>query len=104
MKYFEKCLEIKESFSDISPLGLISVLNNIGRIYSDEKQYEKSLEYYLKCEKIQRTVQKQNPNMIINIAPTLNNLGALYSNYLNNQPLAIKYYDESLKIVEAIKG
>lgn len=42
--------------------------------------------------------------MIINIAPTLNNLGALYSNYLNNCPLAIKYYDESLKIVEAIKG
>jgi len=69
-------------------------LNNIGLIYDNLEQYDKSLEYHQKALENWKAVDHQ-----LGIATSLNNIGIIYRN-LKNYTKALEYYKQSLEIKE----
>ena len=66
------------------------ILNKLGMVFVHMGQYEKGIEYYQKCENIQRhTIGQNHPAYAV----TLNNLAAAFNN--NRQfEMAVKYLKE----------
>ena len=64
-----------------------NILNNIGIIYDDMKQYEMAIEYYINSHDIYKEISNSN-----GVADASNNIGVAYKNQ--------KKYDEALKYLE----
>ncbi|NSW46609.1 MAG: tetratricopeptide repeat protein, partial [Bacteroidales bacterium] len=69
---------------------------NIGIIYSNQKNYEKSLEYYQKSLEISKKINDK-----YGIATCYNNIGGIYKAQ-NKVKQAIEFYQKSLKIHEEL--
>jgi signal transduction histidine kinase len=76
--------------------GIATSLNNIGLIYWNLSNYDKTLEYYQKSLKIFEELENKR-----HIAHLLNNIGIVYKS-LNDQDKALDYYLRSLKIKEQL--
>ncbi len=74
------------------------ILNNIGILYQDNKEFEKALQSYQEALEIRRELAKINPEIyLFDVGVTLNNLGALQrenKNFVN----AKKLLQEALEI------
>lgn len=71
-----------------------STLNNFGVYYFIAKDYEKSIEFYLRSLSLKKRINDQK-----GIASVYNNLGGIYDNK-GNSPKALEYYLKSLEIRE----
>ncbi len=76
-----KAMEIAERHKD--SVSLINVVNNLGTVEYDRKNYEKSLEYYRRAQKLYKDANDQEGQAIV-----LNNIGLIY--------LDKKQYDKAL--------
>ena len=72
--------------------------NNIGCLYSEEKDFQKTLEYY---EKALEIMQKFFPSNHLYLGQTYNNIGSTYR-ALEDYQNAIKYYQLALEIKSKI--
>lgn len=89
-----ECLEKKSPNSD----DLSAAYNNLGLIYGDLGEHDKSLEYRLKALSIiERTRDKKD----IGFATICNNVGTAYHN-LGKYKEALKYYLKALRIREEL--
>ncbi|MGL5060526.1 MAG: CHAT domain-containing protein [Microcoleus sp.] len=69
-----------------------SVLNNIGKAYSDLGEQQKALDYYNQSLSLKRAIGD-----VSGIAITLNNIGVLYSD-LGEKQKALEYYQQALAL------
>jgi len=94
LEYYHKSLKIEEEIGYRE--GMVSSLNNIGIIYSDEGDFSLALEYYHKSLKINEEIGDKK-----GVAYSLNSIGNIYNNQ-GDFSLALEYYHKSLKIREEI--
>ena len=96
LKYFEKDKEAN-SFS------LPHTYNLLAYVYSDQKQYEKAIQYSLEAERYFDLSYKEHP-----ITSTLNNKASVYQNMttcykkLKKYPQALQYCYKSIEITKKI--
>jgi len=69
-------------------------------VYDGLENYNKALEYYLRCLDIQ---EKAKGKGNVDSASTMNNIGSVYVS-LCNYSKALEYYERCLEIDEKMKG
>ncbi|MBW8060807.1 MAG: tetratricopeptide repeat protein, partial [Solirubrobacterales bacterium] len=114
MEYYLQSLEIRKEINVEHPeesgnkQGIAISLNNIGRIYYNQGNPDKSLEYYLQSLEIRKEINDKQ-----GIASSLNNIGVIYYNQGNPDKVypverdslfnkALEYYLQSLEIRKEI--
>jgi len=93
IEYYLASMEIYQEMKDTFNIGML--YNNIGSIYSQEVNYEKSLEYFQRAK-----VYFDATNDIEWQAIILQNIAGQYSG-LENDSLALVYYLEAIKRYES---
>ncbi len=76
------------------------IYNNLGTAYEEKKEYQKSLDYYLKALEIDKKSQTQGST---NVGRDYHNLGSVHYS-LANYNLAIEYLEKSLDIAKNRKS
>jgi tetratricopeptide (TPR) repeat protein len=93
-------IALKKVTHDIEKVSLkksiAGALNNIGFIYNNLGQIEKSLEFYNIALKIREKIGDE-----LGIASSLNNIGSIYDSQ-GAYEIALSYYFKSLKIQQSI--
>jgi tetratricopeptide (TPR) repeat protein len=99
IEYFIKSLNIKENKSDLRAL----TLSSLGEAYRATGNFQEALKYLIKSEKLYDGVIRTNPSdyNYYNYANLQNSFGIIYRK-LNNNNLAIKYYNTYKQISEKI--
>jgi len=88
-KYFEEALKVART---------VQVLFEYAMFLQEHKQFSEAMPLYEEALKIHRKLAEENPNAYLpDVAMTLNNLAALYSD-INEYPKAVEEYEEVLKI------
>lgn len=96
MKCFNEGFFINEDLPDNNKQISINLLNNIGIIFSEQKNYEQANTYYLQVLEMTREI---NDSSGISIA--LTNIGEIFYS-LKEPEKALKYYTEALTISQLI--
>jgi serine phosphatase RsbU (regulator of sigma subunit)/Tfp pilus assembly protein PilF len=95
LNYYTKCLNISEEMKDHGQVAVM--LNNIGRMYADQEDYEKSIEYHERGIKLWLELGDN----LKGLANTYLNLASVY--YKTDKiDEAIKLFNKSLKINKEI--
>ena len=76
--------------------GIAGSLTNIGAVYKNQGEIEKTLDYFLKSLKIYEEISNK-----IGIAGSLANIGTVY-NFQGEIEMALEYFHKSLKISEEL--
>ena len=83
-----------------------AILNNLGQVYSDSKEFDKALDYYQKSASLwENLIQKLGDNASPDIkrgkSATLNNIAFIYAN-LEKFPSALETYQQALTLWQTI--
>ena len=99
LNYFSSAKTIFENQSNNSDAkkGLAKALGSIGIVFSEQSNYAKSLEFYLKSVTIYEEINDQEK-----CAKLYNNIGVIYQSQ-KNYTKAIDYFSKTQKIQEKLK-
>ncbi|WP_395054343.1 tetratricopeptide repeat protein [Flavobacterium sp.] len=99
LNYFSSAKTIFENQSNNSDAkkGLAKALGSIGIVFSEQSNYTKSLEFYLKSVTIYEEINDQEK-----CAKLYNNIGVIYQSQ-KNYTKAIVYFEKTQKIQEKLK-
>ncbi|MFT5749775.1 MAG: signal transduction histidine kinase [Ancylomarina sp.] len=89
---------LKSSKNNSAEIAII--YNNLGTAYEEKKEYQKSLDYYLKALEINKKSQNKRRT---NLGKDYHNLGSVHYS-LANYDLAIEYLEKSLDIAKNRKS
>lgn len=97
LEYYKKALEILQKVSSEDSYLVATAYYNVGTVYQSIKNHDTAIEYYQKALHSQRNVTRGN-------RVTYQCVSSIGSCYLNSERLAeaVKYYDDGLKIAQAI--
>jgi tetratricopeptide (TPR) repeat protein len=70
-----KCLNIDKAHYGENNFNLASTYNNIGEVYSDQRNLDQALEMFTKCLNIMKEHYGENN---FNLGTTYNNIGIIY--------------------------
>ena len=96
LSYHEKSLEISQKSNTI--ITEIEVLNNLGSVHSDLKNFQKALEYFQQgFEKAEKINDVEAKGMI------LNNIGIVHFNQGNYEE-STRYYQKAIDLAQELEG
>lgn len=90
INYSLKALDFQKEYYD--RVIEVKVLNNLGNVFIDMKNYEKGLNYYLKALRGAKEIDDKR-----SVTVSLNNIGEIYKE-LKEYKIALDYYKESQEI------
>ena len=95
IKTYEKCITIAQSLSDLD--GLSSVYSSLGNLFFEDKDYELSLQNYLKAQKFQNELSGHTNQMTLYM---------IYKNYknLNQSLMALENIDKYLSVKDSVEA
>ena len=95
IKTYEKCIAIAHSLNDLD--GLSSVYSSLGSLFFEHREYELSLQNYLKAQKFQKELSGHTNQMTLYM---------IYKNYknLNQSLMALENIDKYLSVKDSVEG
>ncbi|CAF1272817.1 unnamed protein product [Rotaria sordida] len=95
--YYRRALEIDEKYRP-NEQSVVSLYENLGKLYLDQKMYEEALIHFLRALEIETHSPSPRPQRV---GALYTRIGSVYSAQ-NKFTVAIKFYSEALEIQEII--